>query len=98
MLVLEEVAALDPAFREVRRRRGEALARRTAEVIVALQERGVADPDLDPYPTARALDGMISHLAYYSFVLGEGMSTEEMVTTTNRIWRNALTRRSKEAP
>lgn len=98
MLVLEEVAALDPTFREIRRRRGETLARRTAEVITALQKRGVADPDLDPYPTARALDGMVSHLAYYSFVLGEPMSTEELVTTTDRIWRNALTPQSKEAP
>ncbi|MGH1562098.1 TetR/AcrR family transcriptional regulator [Mumia sp. DW29H23] len=98
MLVLEEVAALDPTFRDVRRRRGEALARRTAEVIATLQQQGVADPELDPYPTARALDGLVSHLAYYAFVLGEGMSVDELVTTTNRIWRNALTLRTKEAP
>ncbi|KAA1422631.1 TetR/AcrR family transcriptional regulator [Mumia zhuanghuii] len=97
MLVLEEIAALDPTFRDVRRRRGEALARRTAEVIAALQERGVADPELDPYPTARALDGLVSHLAYYAFVLGEDMSVDELVATTNRIWRNALTLKSLEA-
>jgi AcrR family transcriptional regulator len=98
MLVLEEVAALDPAFRDVRRRRGETLARRTADVIAVLQERGQADPDIDPYATARALDGLVSHLAYYAFVLGEELPIDQLVTTSHHIWRNALTPRTQETP
>lgn len=90
MLVLEEVAAVDPAFRKVRRRRGEALARKTADVIAQMQARGLADPSLDPYPTARALDGMVSHLAYYAFVLGDDLDLDTLTATTDQIWRNAL--------
>ncbi|MFD1826059.1 MULTISPECIES: TetR/AcrR family transcriptional regulator [Mumia] len=93
MLVLEEVAAVDPSFRDIRRRRGEALARKTASVIEAMQARGIADPSLDPYPTARALDGMVSHLAYYAFVLGDALDIDELVDATDRIWRNALSPR-----
>jgi len=93
MLVLEEVAAVDPAFRELRRRRGEALARRTATTIEKMQGDGLADPALDPYATARALDGMVSHLAYYAFVLGDTFDIDALVETTDRIWRNALSPR-----
>src|SRR5690606_23677664 len=47
MLILEQVAASDPKFRELRHRHSEAFARRNASGIASLQEQGLVDGDLD---------------------------------------------------
>lgn len=46
MALLEQVANIDPNFRELRRRRGEVFTVRNARGIVDLQKRGIADPEL----------------------------------------------------
>ncbi|WP_067837598.1 TetR/AcrR family transcriptional regulator [Nocardia lijiangensis] len=90
MGILDQVAAIDPKFREVRRRRSRAFWERNARSIVELQERGLADPELDPHQAARALSGMVGRMAYYAFVLGEGAGIDELVQTATRLWVNAL--------
>lgn len=90
MLLMEQVAGLDPQFRELRRRRGLAFARRNAKRIAELQERGLVDPKLDPMLTSRALSGMVSRLAYYAFALGEEMPIDDLVETSTRLWVNAI--------
>lgn len=90
MLLLEQVATIDPAFRQLRVRRSEAFAERNAKLIRDLQDQGYADPTLEPRMTARALSSMISRLAYYSFALEQNWSIDELERTITQLWLNAL--------
>lgn len=94
MLILEQVATIDPQFREVRRRRGHEFAKRNAAAIASLQSQGLVDPDIDPMMSARALSGMVSRMAYYTFCLGDRASMNQLVETCTRLWVNALKLRS----
>ncbi|WP_445152383.1 TetR/AcrR family transcriptional regulator [Baekduia sp. Peel2402] len=90
MKLLEEVAAIDDDVREFRRRRGLLFAQRNARSIRDLQARGLADPDLDPELTARALSGMVGRLAFSVYVHGDEIDREDLVQTLTRLWANAL--------
>lgn len=90
MQLLEQVAAIDPEFREVRRRRARVFTRRNALAIEALQERGLADPDIDADVAARALSGMVSRMAYSTFCQDERISMTALVEACTRLWVNAL--------
>lgn len=90
MLILEQVAVVDPKFREVRRSRSRVFAQRNARGIKRLQEQGLVDPELDARMAALALSGMVSRLAYNVFCLGDRASMKHMVDTTTRLWINAL--------
>lgn len=90
MLILEQVAVIDPKFQEVRRARGRVFIQRNARGIKRLQDQGLVDAELDPLLAARALSGMVSRLAYDVFCLGEKVSMKQMIDTTTRIWVNAL--------
>ncbi|WP_072690542.1 TetR/AcrR family transcriptional regulator [Rhodococcus marinonascens] len=101
MGLLEQVAHIDPNFAVLRRRRADAFIARNARGIEELQARGIADKQLDPVLTSRALSGMVSRLAYNVFVAngvvasrdrGDGTSVEfeDVVFTSTRIWANAL--------
>ncbi|MFI1539285.1 TetR/AcrR family transcriptional regulator [Streptomyces anandii] len=96
MALLEQVAQVEPEFREFRRRRADAFIRRNARGIAELQARGVADREVDPMTASRALSGMVSVMAYHAFVAGdvrdEGgpVDFEALVSTVTRLWANAL--------
>jgi AcrR family transcriptional regulator len=97
MGLLEQVAQVDPEFRNFRRRRAEAFIQRNARGIADLQARGIADPDVDPLLASSALSGMVSRAAYSAFTLGESEDPdgeppdfEVMVSTLTRLWANAL--------
>ncbi|MFH5211671.1 TetR/AcrR family transcriptional regulator [Antrihabitans spumae] len=94
MGLLEQVSNVDPAFRELRRRRSDAFVQRNARSIADLQRRGLADRELDAELASRALSSMISRLAYGAFVVGDGpgdsATFEQLVFTATRIWTNAL--------
>ncbi len=90
MRLLEQVAAVDDGFRELRRRRSSAFVERNARSIADLQRRGLADPGLDPLIAARALSSMVSRMAYSAFVLGDELPVEVLVATLTRLWANAL--------
>ena len=96
MALLEQVAQVEPEFREFRSRRADAFIRRNGRGIADLQTRGVADRDVDPMLASRALSGMVSVMAYNAFVLGEPqeggapVDFEELVSTVTRLWANAL--------
>ncbi|MFM9376665.1 TetR/AcrR family transcriptional regulator [Gordonia sp. VNK21] len=99
MGLMEQVASIDPGFRELRERRGNAFVERNARSIADLQRRGLADTGLDPLLAARALSGMISRLAFEYFVTGsyvaaggaqEQYGFDELVQTASRLWTNAL--------
>jgi hypothetical protein len=96
MGLLEQVANIDPEFRELRTSRSNAFVRRNARSIAKLQAQGQADPDLDPLLASRALSAMISRIAFGHFVTGEDrddtpVATEEdLVQIVTRLWINAL--------
>jgi AcrR family transcriptional regulator len=90
MGLLEQVATFDDDVRDLRRRRGAAFAERNAGGIRDLQARGLADRDLDPLLAASALSGMVSRMAYATYVLGERRDLDELVATLTRLWANAL--------
>ncbi|MCK0089279.1 TetR/AcrR family transcriptional regulator [Rhodococcus sp. F64268] len=92
MGLLEQVSHIDPVFRELRQKRGDAFIRRNARSIAHLQSRGLADREVDPLLASRALSGMISRLALSHFVINEDESADmdELVYTATRLWVNAL--------
>jgi AcrR family transcriptional regulator len=90
MAVLEQVSTINDEFRDLRRRRSAAFIKRSARSIERLQAEGRADPELDPVIAARAVTGMVSRLAYQAFILKERMPFEVLVSTSTRLWVNAL--------
>ena len=96
MGLLEQVANIDPEFRELRTSRSNAFVRRNARSIANLQAKGQADPDLDPVLASRALSAMMSRIAFGHFVTGEDrddtptVTEEDLVQIATRLWVNAL--------
>lgn len=106
MVLMEQVANIDPRFRELRRRRGEVFIARNARGIADLQQRGVADAGLDAGLASRVLSSMVSRVAYSVIGLGDGPGLdpdaltagaalsdaefEAVVGTVTRIWANGL--------
>jgi AcrR family transcriptional regulator len=91
MGLMEQVALVDPEFRELRMHRTRAFAQRNTRALKRLQQRGLADPDLDPSLAALALSAMVSRTAYLRYVLGFGnASTDALSATLTRLWAGAL--------
>jgi AcrR family transcriptional regulator len=90
MQLLDQVAAIDDDFRELRRRRGALFAERNARSIRDLQARGLADPDVDPQIAALALSGMVGRTAQQVYVFGDEVDHEALVKALTRLWANAL--------
>jgi len=91
MGLLEQVSLVDDDFRRLRLRRAQAFAARNAHGLKSLQDRGLADPDLDPELAAQALGAMVSRMAYFRYVQGFGNATTEALSQTlTRLWVNAL--------
>jgi AcrR family transcriptional regulator len=99
MRLLEQVTTIDPAFRARRILRSRAFAERNARGIADLQERGLADPELDPYLTACALSSMVSRMAYHTYCMtsvdGSVLSTgepsvDELTDICTTLWVRGL--------
>ena len=90
MALFEQVAQIDPEFRELRRRRGQAFAERNAKLISRLQREGRADPGVDPLIAAHALSAMVGRTAYAIHVMQQEIDREALADTLTRLWVNAL--------
>lgn len=90
MAVIEQVATINDEFRQMRLKRSWAFAARNARSIMRLQSLGLADSELDPEVTAKAIAGMVSRIAYTTYVLEDPIPFEVLVATTTRLWLNAL--------
>jgi AcrR family transcriptional regulator len=91
MKLMQQVAMIDPNFEELRARSSRAFGERNARRIKQLQDRGLADPTLDPVLTSRALSLMVSRLAFECFALEEEpRDLEEIVEVVTRLWINGL--------
>ncbi|MFD9225548.1 hypothetical protein ACFWDI_37345 [Streptomyces sp. NPDC060064] len=67
MAAMEQAAAVDRRFLQLRLQRSQAFIDRSAAAITRLQKAGLAGPALDPTVTARALSAMVSRMAYVTF-------------------------------
>jgi AcrR family transcriptional regulator len=91
MGLMEQVAQVDERFRQVRLRRTQAFNQRNARAIARLQERGLANADLDPMLAAQAMGAMVSRMAYLRYVQGFGnASAEKLVETLTALWAGGL--------
>lgn len=91
MGLMEQVAQIDPQFRQLRLKRARAFTARNARALKQLQERGLADKHLDPRLAATALSSMVSRTAYLRYVQGLGTeSLDALVTTLTQLWAGAL--------
>jgi AcrR family transcriptional regulator len=91
MKLMQQVAMIDPNFEELRARSARAFGKRNARRIKELQDRGLADPTLDPELAARGLSLMVSRLAFECFALEEGpRDLEEIVEVCTKLWVNGL--------
>jgi AcrR family transcriptional regulator len=89
MVLMQQVASIDPKFQALRRRRAAMFAERNARHIAELQERGLADPTLDPMLSSMALSGMVSRVAM-DVLVNEGADVEQVVETVTKLWVNGL--------
>ncbi|MGW0555784.1 TetR/AcrR family transcriptional regulator [Streptomyces sp. NPDC002926] len=90
MAAMEQAAAVDRRFLQLRLQRSQAFIDRSAAAITRLQKAGLADPALDPTVTARALSAMVSRMAYVTFAADQPVPFETLVETLTRLWTNAL--------
>ncbi|MEU8825053.1 TetR/AcrR family transcriptional regulator [Streptomyces sp. NPDC048636] len=90
MAAMEQAAAVDRRFLQLRLQRSQAFIDRSAVAITRLQKAGIADPALDPDITARALNAMVSRMAYVTFAADQPVPFETLVRTLTRLWMNAL--------
>jgi len=97
MELMQQVAAIDPKFHELRLRRSAKFADRHARSIADLQKRGLADPTLDPLMASKALSGMVSRMALECLV-HDVRDIEEIVSVLTSIWVNGLKLTSTPAP
>ncbi|MFC5746355.1 TetR/AcrR family transcriptional regulator [Actinomadura rugatobispora] len=82
------------------RRRNQTIDR-VGHLIRRWQDRGVADPRVDPIPTAAALISMISNVAYWLFVAGDEEGRLDIggaAATVNDIWIRAVDLRRTPNP
>lgn len=90
MRCLEQVAVIDPEFQRQRMSRAHRFVSRNANLIRQLQRDGLADPELDPDLTARALSAMVSRLAFTTYVFGDEVPLDDLVDVATRLWANGL--------
>jgi AcrR family transcriptional regulator len=90
--LMEQVANMDDRFFRILLERALSTARQNAEAIRRLQERGMADPELDPELTSLALGAMGSRFAYTVFCgqLPYQGDFEALVATVTRMWVNGI--------
>jgi AcrR family transcriptional regulator len=90
LAVIEEMAIRDAHFRELKLQIREPFLQRNEEGIRRLQERGLADRDLDPRLAATMLGGMVEHFSLLWFVHGVEYDEDAAVETLTRLWAQAI--------
>jgi AcrR family transcriptional regulator len=86
----EQVATIDEEIHGIRLRGRREHVERVAKAIRRWQDRGLADPDVDPHTTAGALVSMISNFAYWWLAGGDAYEAEAAAATLTSIWARAV--------
>jgi AcrR family transcriptional regulator len=90
MAILEQLAATNEEFRQLRRQARVANTMRSARAIQRWQEEGLVDPLLDARYVASALGSMVDRCFYVWLVLGEPFDEEKGLETLNELCARAL--------
>ncbi len=95
--LVEQVATVDPAIHRIRLLGRRRHVERVAKTIRRWQERGLADPDVDPRTTAGALVSMLSNFAYWWLAGGDAYDADAAGRTLTDVWARAvgLSRRAR---
>ncbi|GAA4475012.1 hypothetical protein GCM10023094_11650 [Rhodococcus olei] len=89
LTLVEQVATADPEVQATRiAARAEHVAR-VERTIAGLQDRGIADPDLDLHVTAGALVSMLSSYSHWS-TLDPDYDEDRVVSALTQIWIRAI--------
>jgi AcrR family transcriptional regulator len=86
----EQVATIDPEIHEIRLRGRRQHVDRVAATIRRWQDRGIADPGIDPQTTAGALVSMLSNFAYWWLAGDDSYDAEAAAATLTDIWARAV--------
>jgi AcrR family transcriptional regulator len=86
----EQVATVDAEIHRIRLRGRRQHVERVAKTIRRWQERGIADPGIDPQTTAGALVSMLSNFAYWWLAGGDSYDPEAAAATLTDIWARAV--------
>jgi AcrR family transcriptional regulator len=86
----EQVATMDEEIHRIRLRGRIEHVERVAKTIRRWQDRGLADPDIDPRTTAGALVSMLSNFAYWWLTGGDSYDPETAAATLTSIWARAV--------
>ena len=86
----EQVATIDPKIHRVRLLGRRQHVERIARTIRRWQERGIADPQIDPHATAGALASMLSNFAYWWLAGGDSYEAQSATRTLSEIWARAV--------
>lgn len=97
MVVWEQVATLNVRVERLRREASDRFVQRIEKGIRHWQDRGIADPDVDPVYAAKALSGMVSSFAYRWLAHDTDDEVEKAAEQLSLLWANALGVRAPEA-
>lgn len=90
MAIVEQVATIDPGFRDIRQRHRKETTDRTARSIERWQDQGLVDAELDAHAAAQSLGAMLDRTLYLRCVLGEVSDGETGIDTVNLLTVRAL--------
>jgi len=88
--VVEEIATVDPYYRDVLITLRASYVGRIASTITRLQHEGLVDTSLDAHVTASALSAMVEGFARHWLGRGEVHDEQVAVATLSRLWVRAL--------
>ena len=88
--LVEQVATIDPEIHRIRLLGRRQHVDRVAKTIRRWQERGLADPSVDPHTTAGALVCMLSNFAYWWLAGGDTYQDDAAARTLTEIWARAV--------
>jgi AcrR family transcriptional regulator len=88
--IIEEMSIYDDYFKNLRLQIRNLFLQRNEHGIRLLQEKGLADPHLDPVLASSALGGMVEHFAHFWFVLKQPFDEELAISTLTRLYSQAI--------
>jgi AcrR family transcriptional regulator len=91
--LIEQLGHIDEELHQAWIRRRHQQTDRIRDLIRRWQEQGLADPSVDPAPTAAALISMISNICYCLFVMydeEQDFGIDEAAAAVNQLWIRAV--------
>ncbi|MBL3667965.1 TetR/AcrR family transcriptional regulator [Streptomyces sp. M2CJ-2] len=98
MVVWEQVATLDARVENLRREASDRFVQRIEKGIRHWQDKGLADPDVDPVYAAMALSGMVSNFAYRWLAREADCGVDKVARQLSLLWASSLGIRTPRGP